>query len=103
MGEFLTFDYLNRHAEVDRAKESKDFLEKCTKYLHTLKSPLSNEEEDLKPDKQKDPRPFRPSSSRMNPLLSSIGFNVHVQKWGRDNCANGTFSKCDLRCSSRSL
>jgi len=33
----------------------------------------------LSPDKRKEPYPFRPSSSRMELLLSGIGFNIHVQ------------------------
>ena len=81
MGEFLTYDYTSRHAEVDRTSESTKFLEKSVRYLSTLNSPLGQGEECLPPDQQKEPRPFRPSSSRLNPSLAAIGFNVHIQSF----------------------
>jgi hypothetical protein len=81
MGEFLTYDYMNRHAELNRAAESKLFLEKSVKYISALNSPTAEGEVDLPPDQQRQPRPFRPSSSRMDPLLSGIGFNVHIQSF----------------------
>ena len=39
----------------------------------------ADEEADLPLFKRRSPRPFRPSSSRGDPLLAGIGFNVHVQ------------------------
>jgi hypothetical protein len=85
MGEFLTYDYMNRHAEMKRATESKLFLEKSVKYMSALISPLADGEVNLPPDQQRQPRPFRPSSSRMDQLLSGIGFNVHVQSFSVTN------------------
>ncbi len=79
MGEFMSFDYMKRHVDEFRALENKEFHTKATKYRDALYSPLTNDEEELLPDKRKDPRPFRPSSSRMDPLLSAIGFNIHLQ------------------------
>ena len=87
MGEFLTYDYVSHHTEVHRASESMAFLEKSVKYLSTLNSPLGLGEGTLSPDKQKEPRPFRPSSSRLNPLLSAIGFNIHIQSFSASTIA----------------
>eukprot|EP00557_Chaetoceros_sp_GSL56_P012218 CAMPEP_0176484674 /NCGR_PEP_ID=MMETSP0200_2-20121128/4582_1 /TAXON_ID=947934 /ORGANISM="Chaetoceros sp., Strain GSL56" /LENGTH=1308 /DNA_ID=CAMNT_0017881167 /DNA_START=165 /DNA_END=4091 /DNA_ORIENTATION=+ len=85
MGEFLTFDYMIRHAEMNRAAESKSFLEKSVKYISALTSPLAEGEVYLPPDQQRQPRPFRPSSSRMDQSLSGIGFNVHIQSFSMSN------------------
>mmetsp|Transcript_17287 Transcript_17287/g.25857 ORF Transcript_17287/g.25857 Transcript_17287/m.25857 type:complete len:1239 (-) Transcript_17287:909-4625(-) len=90
MGEFLTYDYTSRHAEVDRTSESTKFLEKSVRYLSTLNSPLGQGEESLPPDQQKEPRPFRPSSSRLNPLLAAIGFNIHIQSFSVSTIAMDT-------------
>ena len=81
MGEFLTFDYMDTHSAVTRKQDSKMFQERFEKYHGALLSTLAKSEEYLSPDKRKDPRPFRPSSSRMDNLLSGIGFNVHVQNF----------------------
>jgi len=81
MGEFLTYIYLNNHVKMNRLPESKYMNEKMEAYKTSLFTPPSENEEEVSPDKRKDPRPFRPSSSRMEPILSSIGFNVHVQNF----------------------
>jgi hypothetical protein len=88
MGEFLTYDYMKRHVETKRKSESKGFSEKYASYISTLTSPMESDEEDLPPDEQKNPRPFRPSSSRMNELLSGIGFNIHIQSFCLSMLAN---------------
>jgi len=92
MGEFLTYDYMSRHAEVNRTEENKGFLEKSVKYLSTLTTPLGQGEEMLAPDVQKDPRPFRASSSRTDPLLSAIGFNIHIQSYSVSTITSDTVS-----------
>lgn len=81
MGEFLTYIYMNNHTKGYRAVESNFMNEKFEAYKVALFSPMGDEDESLLPDKTKDPRSFRPSSSRMDPLLSCIGFNVHVQNF----------------------
>lgn len=90
MGEFLTCDYMIRHAEESRNKDNKDFVEKADRYLTTLTSPVVEGEEILAPDKTKEPRPFRPSSSRMDSLLSAIGFNIHIQSFSVSAIVAGT-------------
>lgn len=77
MGEFISYEFLKRHSE-DRKKGFQSLLEKEMHYLEALTSP-ADENDDLPPDKRRDPRPFRPSSCRLEPLLSSIGFNIHLQ------------------------
>eukprot|EP00554_Chaetoceros_debilis_P000261 CAMPEP_0194084706 /NCGR_PEP_ID=MMETSP0149-20130528/14552_1 /TAXON_ID=122233 /ORGANISM="Chaetoceros debilis, Strain MM31A-1" /LENGTH=1268 /DNA_ID=CAMNT_0038767435 /DNA_START=399 /DNA_END=4205 /DNA_ORIENTATION=+ len=84
MGEFLTYDYMSAHVE-NRSKESKDALEKAETYIAALHTPLGVDEVEHLPDKTKDPRPFRASSSRMDPLLAAIGFNVHLQTFSVSN------------------
>ena len=85
MGEFLTYTYLNNHVKAQRMSESQFMNEKFEAYKVALFTPSSEAErlqqDNLPPDKRKDPRPFRPSSSRMEPILCSIGFNVHVQNF----------------------
>ena len=77
MGEFLSYGYMNAHTKDHRMGESNYMNEKFEAYKVALFTPTSGEEEEeeLTPDKRRDPRPFRPSSSRKEPLLSSIGFN----------------------------
>ena len=90
MGEFLTCDYMIRHTEETRTKDNKGFLEKAERYLSTLNSPIVEGEAILPPDKQREPRPFRPSSSRMDSLLSAIGFNIHIQSFSISAIVAGT-------------
>jgi hypothetical protein len=77
MGEFISYEFMKRHSE-DRRKDFQSLLEKEIRYLEAVTSP-ADENDTLPPDKRRDPRPFRPSSCRLEPLLSSIGFNVHLQ------------------------
>ena len=101
MGEFLTWVYMNNHAKGDRTFESDFMNEKFEAYKTALFTPASEEEDNMAPDKKKDPRPFRPSSSRMSPLLSSIGFNVHVQNFSVTTMKiNETSGKCDASSSA---
>lgn len=77
MGEFISSEFLKRHSE-DRRRDFQSLLDKEVHYLEAVTSP-ADENDDLPPDKRRDPRPFRPSSCRLEPLLSSIGFNIHLQ------------------------
>jgi hypothetical protein len=81
MGEFLTYVYMNHHAKGNRTNESKFMNEKFEAYKVALFTPPNDDEEILGPDKNREPRSFRPSSSRMEPILSSIGFNIHLQNF----------------------
>jgi len=86
MGEFLTSYYLNHYESPRRTFDASNLAERCKLYHNALYSnanganpPPSDQIETITPDKRKDPRPFRPSSTRMDEDLSGIGFNVHVQ------------------------
>lgn len=77
MGEFLSFDYMDTHSGCTRATDSKVFLQRADEYEKGMFS-QEDDGEPLPPNEVRDPRPFRPSSSRMDFLLNGIGFNVHV-------------------------
>ena len=84
MGQFVTPRYLNHQANVVRDGDVKELAERYQKYNQSVQSGVSTavtmeDESDVPLYKRRTPRPFRPSNSRGDKLLSGIGFNVHVQ------------------------
>jgi hypothetical protein len=84
MGNFLTPRYLAHQANVVRDRDAKIFGERYAKYSQSVLSAISPEiiaddETGVPLFKRHAPRPFRPSHSRGDTLLTGIGFNVHVQ------------------------
>lgn len=84
MGSFVTPRYLAHQSNVVRDRDAKAFGERYEKYSQSVLSGISSEiivddEVGVPLFKRHAPRPFRPSHSRGNALLTGIGFNVHVQ------------------------
>ena len=84
MGSFVTPRYLAHQSDVVRDRDAKAFGERYEKYSQSVLSGISSEiivddEAGVPLFKRHAPRPFRPSHSRGNALLTGIGFNVHVQ------------------------
>ncbi len=100
MGEFLTYVYMNNHVRGQRLTETHFLNDKFEAYKMALFTPANEGEEELTPDKRRDPRPFRPSSSRMEPILSGIGFNVHVQNFAITTVTTDeSTGKCEAKAS----
>jgi len=100
MGEFVTYDFLDSHTAYDRTRDCQELKDMHTKYEKSLLSPTSEEDPSLPPDKRKEPKPFRPSSTRMDADLSCIGFNIHVQAFSVSSVASqgGKFANKPLVC-----
>jgi hypothetical protein len=77
MGSFLTPQYLAHQSNVVRDHDAKVFEEQYKKYYQSLSN--VEDETGVPLFKRHAPRPFRPSHSRGEALLSGIGFNAHVQ------------------------
>lgn len=78
MGNFVTHTYMEQHANNIRMADTKLLEEKATRYRAALTTTTSSPEGKLAAHIDRTPKPFRPSSSRMDVLLSGIGFNVHI-------------------------
>lgn len=79
MGEFVSDTFWARHADT-RRQDFKMILERELRYLESITT-SKNADDDLPPHKRRDPRPFRPSSCRLESQLSSLGFNIHLQSF----------------------
>lgn len=84
MGQFVTTKYLVNQSLVVRERDSKCLGERHERYNQTILSGVSTEvtiedDSDIPLYQRHTPRPFRPSHSRGDALLTGIGFNVHVQ------------------------
>ena len=84
MGSFVTPRFLKHQANVVRDRDAKNLGERYAKYSQSVLSAISpeiipNDETGVPLFKRHSPRPFRPSHSRGDTLLTGIGFNVHVQ------------------------
>ncbi|KAL7554553.1 hypothetical protein ACHAWF_018012 [Thalassiosira exigua] len=96
MGSFLSPDFLWRQANDIRPRDAAALTERAQQYFQALVPGIPGmESEDLVdgPDvplfQRRSPRPFRPSNSRGDALLSGIGFNVHVQSFSLDVLRDG--------------
>ena len=76
MGNFLNHTYAEQFLSFICNSDEIDYMHRYDAYYNALIQPKNTEEPS---HKRKDPRPFRPSSSRMDGLLTGLGFNVHVQ------------------------
>lgn len=81
MGDFVNHAYLQHHVQQYRSVDSNNLVEKHRAYKGALDSALTNSAASFQEPscKRKDPRPFRPSSSRVDAPLAGIPFNVHIQ------------------------
>jgi len=75
LGDLLTPSWLETHA-AQRVTDAKMLCERARFYHEPC---VSTETLNLTPDKRRSPASYRPSSSKMEPFLSGIPFNVHVQ------------------------
>jgi hypothetical protein len=75
MGNFVTHTYLDQHIKTIRQQDTALIGERALQYRAALET--SSPDGKLAPDQDRTPKPFRPSASRPEVLLSGIGFNVH--------------------------
>ena len=81
MGSFISPNVLMNQSSI-RSKEASVLSDRYERYYQALTEDAGEGEEDdsdMPLFKRRKPRPFRPSNSRSDRLLSGIGFNVHVQ------------------------
>jgi len=78
MGMFVSHKYLEEHNRTIREADAKLLTERADSYKKTLAANSTATEDKLLPHQDRSPRPFRPSSSRSEVLLSGIPFNVHI-------------------------
>jgi hypothetical protein len=76
MGYFVTHTYMEQHVTSIRAPDATLLEERATRYRAALAT--STTEGKLPAHLDRSPKPFRPSASRTEVLLSGIGFNVHI-------------------------
>jgi len=81
LGPFLAPQFLKTHWE-ERMITLQQFRDRLDAYQRHLPQPVDLS---LAPDKRRAPNGFRPSSSRMDPLLAGIPYNVHVQTLTLEN------------------
>jgi hypothetical protein len=72
MGFFCTINYMDQHLAI-RKSGWESFQERARAYKQAMVQPEQSD-----PFSLKSPKAFRPSSSRMNALLTGIPFNAHV-------------------------
>mmetsp|Transcript_835 Transcript_835/g.1327 ORF Transcript_835/g.1327 Transcript_835/m.1327 type:complete len:1214 (-) Transcript_835:218-3859(-) len=75
MGHFISSMYLEQHIQKVRTPDCDEADDKAVHYNKALVQPYM----DTPSHQDKTPKPFRPSSSRIDKLVAGIGFNVHVQ------------------------
>ena len=88
MGSFLTSRYLAYQCTVVRDGDTKIFEERYQRYYQSLLN-VEDEEIGVPLFQRLAPRPFRPSHSRNEALLTGIGFNVHIQTISLNVVQNG--------------
>jgi hypothetical protein len=72
MGHFCTIQYMDQHIAL-RQSAVAQFYDRAQAYKQALRSP----DEVTHPHETRTPKPFRPSSSRPEALLSALPFNCH--------------------------
>jgi hypothetical protein len=84
LGTFMTFPYLQQHLQV-RTLDVQRFQHLAQAYRAAITKNQSNNNNNTNSSRtvpahlDRSPKPFRPSSSRTEDLLSAIPFNVHIQ------------------------
>jgi hypothetical protein len=76
MGYFVTHTYMEQHVNSIRTADTTLLEERATRYRAALAT--SSTEGKVPAHLDRTPKPFRPSASRTEALLSGIGFNVHI-------------------------
>ena len=87
MGNFMSFAYLDQHIRHKREADLILIQERASQYLTALERDNRNNAprlDALQSWEDKSPRPFRPSASRLEVLLSGIPFNTHNASWSID-------------------
>uniref|UniRef100_A0A7S2UR18 Phosphatidylinositol-3,4-bisphosphate 4-phosphatase n=1 Tax=Attheya septentrionalis TaxID=420275 RepID=A0A7S2UR18_9STRA len=80
MGDFISEPHLSHHVTHVRSLDTNALIDRFNQYNVAMGGTGSATPDlDLEIHQRKSPRPFRPSSTRTDALLSGIGFNVHVQ------------------------
>jgi len=75
MGHFISSMYLQQHIQKVRTTDCDEADDKAVHYNKALVQSFM----DCPSHQDKTPKPFRPSSTRVDKLVAGIGFNVHVQ------------------------
>lgn len=79
MGNFVTNAYLDQHLNFVRKHDCEILAERAVHYKDVLEAAYAPPPVDQIPShKDRTPRPFRPSASRVTMHLSGIPFNVHT-------------------------
>ena len=90
MGSFVSPRFLINQANVVRKNDASEMSDRYGKYHKSLLSAGTSDDDSGVPLYQRrTPRPFRPSNSRGDALLSGIGFNVHVQSFSLNVLQDG--------------
>ena len=81
MGDCFMHSHLHHHVTSIRSVDTNKLIERHHNYKAALDGSVTSASAAFEEPshKRKDPRPFRPSSSRTDAPLSGIPFNVHVQ------------------------
>jgi hypothetical protein len=90
MGHFITHSYLQQHVNAIRTVDASLIAERAKQYQMALSYNPPQNEQEVPSYETKTPKPFRPSSSRTNILLSGIPFNVHVHSLTVENAENAS-------------
>jgi hypothetical protein len=76
MGNFVSYQYLQNHISATRSQDAALLMDRVEKYQTALS--YNPQSEILPSHKDRNPKPFRPSSSRTTAGLAGIPFNVHA-------------------------
>lgn len=80
MGSFVSHRFLEHQTNVVRKRDADALKDRYDAYRRSLSGAAdADEEAHVELFQRRTPRPFRPSNSRGDALLSGLGFNVHVQ------------------------
>jgi len=96
LGSFVTADYIDQHLQ-ERTADAAVWKQRAEAYRAALLEPTALPEA----HKDKTPRAFRPSSSRMEDLLSAVPFNVHAVSWSlNEEEKTGSSVFCNTTCGA---
>jgi len=83
MGDFFLHHHLQHHVTTIRSVDTNKLIERHQSYRSALDGSVTSSAAAFEEpsNKRRDPRPFRPSSSRLEEPLSGLPFNVHIQTY----------------------
>ena len=83
MGDFFLHHHLQNHITTIRSVDTNKLIERHQSYRSALNGTVTSTAAAFEEpsNKRRDPRPFRPSSSRLEEPLCGIPFNVHIQTY----------------------